>query len=228
MSQTATHDVELNFFYMHYQDAKQLAEWANGEKSKLRSIHARHAILATVFAAEALINRVIGQLYLLGSGQKLIERLGVREKWFAAPLICGVGSPSGKTLDASAEPFQSFAELIDIRNSLVHAKTGRFVEARADGSTITIMETGVEVPWVDALQGPTWKQTRIPVNPFEWTGVHATKALGVVDAMVSELQKCFPAVITDAWLEEIELRVKQDLSSHTITIDSLWGGYSPK
>lgn len=217
---------------MHYNDAKQLAEWANGETSKLRSVHARHAILAAVFAAEALINRVIGQLCLLGSGQKLVERLGIREKWFAAPLICGVGSPSGKTLDASAEPFQSFAELIEIRNSLVHAKTGRFVEARADGSTITIMETGmktgVKVPWVDALEGPTWDQTRIPVNPFEWTGVHAKKALAVVDAMVHELQRCFPGVVTDGWLEEIELRVKQDSNSHTITIDSLWGGYSPK
>ncbi|NIQ12848.1 MAG: hypothetical protein GTO02_00085, partial [Candidatus Dadabacteria bacterium] len=54
-------NVELNFFYMHYNDAKKFAEWSSEKRDGdvNPSIYVRHAIISVVFASEALINRVL-------------------------------------------------------------------------------------------------------------------------------------------------------------------------
>ncbi len=246
MEKSATHEVELNFFYMYYNDAKKLVELAKKERSKLKSFYARHAILSVVFASEAIINRVLDEFFLPVSGKDLLESLGLRGKWYVAPLVCGKENPAGKTYNTSEEHFQSFSELVNIRNWLVHPKAAKFVDASTDdASTITIIkteqespwveckieenvETEQEIPWVDTIKGKMWPHMRIPVNPFELTAKHAQKALEVLDAMIKELKDLLKDVITDDWLWEIDIRPKQSGQSDRITVTSLWGGYTPK
>ena len=222
-----THEVELNFFYLHYNDALRLRDTAASEQSKLRSMFVRHSILAVIFAAESLVNLLLDDFSRLPSGGKYIQRLGIREKWFIAPMLCGSGSAGAQTFDASKAPFQQFSELVDLRNWLVHPKSGHFVEATVDGSTITIMRTGEEVPWVDTHPGGVWPQTQIPRNPFELTSDHAGKAIEVLDNMVRELKLLLPSIATDNWLKRIILRDKRTGEESRISTHSLWGGYTP-
>ena len=229
-----THEVEVNFFYLHYHDAQKLTEWAEAEGTKLRSLYARHALLAVVFATEALANRLLNQLPLSKVAAVGIERLGIREKWSLIPFLL-TGRPEAREwFDASKEPFQSFAELVQIRNWLAHPKSGEYVAAIYDGrSTISVFdedfdpETERVVPWIETLKGGHWKQTRIPLNPFEWTAQHARVATKVLDSIVEELKEVLGGILTDEWLWEIDLKSKADGKVSRITIDSLWGGYTP-
>ncbi len=110
MNQEATHNIELNFYYLHSNDAEMFLQWAKQEekiKSKLKSIHARHAILAAIFASESLINLVLADFYIPRSGSESIDRMSLHDKWFVAPLIC-TNNQSMKTFDKAEEPFQSF------------------------------------------------------------------------------------------------------------------------
>jgi hypothetical protein len=227
MHSEVTHEVELNFYYLHYNDARKLAEAAEREETKLRSMYARHSILAVVFAGEALANRLLDDYSQLPSRAKHLQRLGIREKWIIAPFVCGRQEPLGRTFEPGLQPFQQFSELVAIRNWLAHPEVKRFLGASADGSTITIMETGEEVPWVDTQEGPVWPQTKIPINPFELTATHAKTAIRVLDAMVQELKSLHPELVTDKWLEKVLLRHKETGEEEEITTDSLFGGYTP-
>jgi hypothetical protein len=220
-------EVELNFFYLHLRDAQKLAEWAENEKTKLRSLHARHAILSCVFAVEAMTNKIYADFYLLPTGRKSVDKLSIREKVFAAPLVCGLGQPTGRTFDQSKEPFQSFSELVDIRNWLVHPKTGNYTAARRFFGSIYIADTGEDVPFVETDFGPVWPHTRIPVNPFELTGVHARQALECTRQLIEEMKRLFGNLLTEKWFDEIEIRTKDGTYKKTITVQSLWGGYTP-
>lgn len=222
-----THRVSLNFYYLHYNDACKLRDAAQVETSKLRSMYARHSILAVIFAAEALVNQLLDDFSALPSGDRYIERLGIREKWFTGPLVCSAAEHPSRTFDPARNPFQSFSELVDIRNWLVHPKSGHYVDATADGSTITIMKTGEEVPWVDTHPGGVWQQTRLPRNPFELHHDHATTAIGILDAMVEELKLLLPDKVTTAWLEQVVLKENASGREQAITTHSLWGGYTP-
>jgi hypothetical protein len=82
-----THEVEVNFFYLHYYDAAKLADWAEAEGTKLKSLYARHALLAVVFASEALVNRLLSRLPLSKVAADGIDRLGPREKWSLTPFL---------------------------------------------------------------------------------------------------------------------------------------------
>jgi hypothetical protein len=66
-------NVELNLFYMHYNDAKMFAKWAEERQNEKvnPSIYSRHAIISTVFASEALINRVINEWFVTQIGAKV-------------------------------------------------------------------------------------------------------------------------------------------------------------
>jgi hypothetical protein len=227
MNERATHEIELNFHYLHYRDAKAFTELANKERSKLKSLYARHAILSVVFASEALINRIINDFYIPKTGDKTIEKLSIIDKWYIAPLTCAENK-SMDSFDSSKEPLQSFTELIKIRNWLVHPKPGKFVNATTKGATITLLETGEEVPWIDTIHGKAWPQTKFPVNPFELTEDHAKKALKILDQMTDELKKFLSPKMNDKWLREINFVNKDKEASVRVTIDSLWGGYTPE
>ena len=189
-------------------------------------MYARHAILAVV-AGEALANRLIDDFSQLPSKGKYLDRLGICEKWIVGPFLSGKDQPAARTFDPGAEPFQSFAELVKIRNFLAHPKGGLFLNASVDGSTITLIPEGYDVPWVDTLEGPAWPQTKIPMNPFELRGEHAAAAVRVLENIVAELKRLQPEIATKAWLEKVVLRNKETDEQEELTVDSLWGGYTP-
>lgn len=228
MLEKNSHEVELNFYYLHYNDCKYFVQLTANENSKLKSFYARHAILAAVFASEALINRVFKNFYLFNGSLESIEKLSITDKWYFAPLLCGKLKPFEKTFDCSRQPFQDFQELIKIRNSLVHPKLA-YIEAlrKDDNSSIRSRKTGQEVPWVEVLKSKTWGITRIPLNPFEYNNTHAEKALKILDAMTNKLKHLMQGCVTDDWLTEINLRDKNAKCIEKISMDSLWGGYSP-
>ena len=221
------HQVELNFVYLHKKDAEKFVLLAEEEKSKLQSFYARHAILSSVFAIEALVNKILNDFYILPNGYKSYERLGIREKLFKLPLVCGKDKPIGKTFDQSKKPFQSFSELVDIRNWMVHPKNGRFVEAHKNPETITIIDTGEEVTWIETDNGSAWSITKIPLNPFELNGEHARIAYNILKGIISELFLLFDGIISEKWMDEIIICDKEGNQKEIITIDSLWGGYTP-
>jgi hypothetical protein len=221
------HQLELSFVYLHTRDAQKFVQLAEAEQSKLRSFYARHAILSCVFAVEALSNKIASEFYLLPSGYDSFEKLGLRQKVFALPLVCGKGQPIGRTLDQSKEPFQSFCELVAIRNWMVHPKTTTYVEASTLPGTIMDHETGDQFPWIETDFGGTWPQTGIPLNPFELTGKHARKALDITEKLISELLTLFDGLVTEAWLDEIILQSKDGKERRRVSIKGLWGGYTP-
>ncbi len=229
MNKIATHNIELNFYYLHSKDAEMFALWAKQEeekKSKLKSLHARHAILSAIFTCESLINLVLADFYIPKSGSKSIDRLSLYDKWFTAPLIC-TKNQTMKTFDKSVEPFQSFAELIKIRNWLVHPKPDIYVDGTLDEGSITILESEETHPWIETIKGAIWRQTQIPVNPFELCSNHAEKAINVVKEMENKLKELMPNQITKDWLKKIKCIDKNTKNAMTISIDSLWGGYTP-
>jgi hypothetical protein len=209
MGEVPSHKVELNFYYIHRKDAFVLTDISEKERTKLRSLYARHAIISVVFAGEALISR-LSREYRYHSKQLFPQR---PEKKYAK--------------------FPDFQELVDIRNWFVHSsdrrKDQRFVEASMDGSsTITLEETGEEIPWIDVREGATWPRTSIPLNPFELTADHAKEAIRILDDMVSKLKGYLPDIFADAWLDQIKLCEKQSQTDKQISVDNLWGGYTPK
>lgn len=219
--------VELNFFYLHIHDAEKFCNLAKKDTSKLKSFYARHTILSVVFATEALINRVLDEFLLPGISSENIEKLSTFDKWIIAPFICGKEIPVGTPFDKSKEPFQSLKELIRIRNWLVHPKPGKYLEARKSDNTILMAQTGQEIPWIDTLKGDRWPQTGIPLNPFEIDEDDAQKALDILNSIVDEFLSVFNEIIDSEWLEELNLETKSG-EKEKISIDSLWGGYTPK
>lgn len=205
---TPPHEVELNFFYLHWKDAQKLVQWSEEANGKLRSLYARHAILSCVFAVEALTNKILNDFYILPNGSKYYERLHIREKVFSLPFVCGKEHPVGHTFDVSKEPFQSFSELVYIRNWLVHPQNGRFVPANRVDGLIYIAGTDEELPWIETDFGHAWPHTQIPVNPFELTGEHARKAFSLTENFINELRSIFNETVTDRWLDEIVIRSK--------------------
>lgn len=219
-------EVELNFFYMHFRDAQKLHEFSEQEPTKLKSLYARHAIISIVFASEALINRIFNDFYLPDDGKKVIEKSSLLDKWFMAPLLCGKNEPPGIKHSFSKEPFQSFKELIKIRNWLLHPKPGLFMPAFSSGFILD-RETNIAIPWVDVLKGDKWPQTKIPLNPFEISSVDSLKAINILDELIKWLLNCFNGTIDENWLFSIDFIDKRDSKIDKLTVDSLWGGYTP-
>ena len=203
--------IELNFFYMHYNDARKFAEWAASKREGdvTPSIYVRHAIISTVFdpvVAEAL------------------EKASILDKWCIAPFVCG--DTSQTAFDRGAEPFQSFKELIQIRNWLAHPKVDTFLKGKAPpNSTISVIGSQEEYPWLEILQGESWAQSKIPKNPFELDHTHATTAISVLDKMIEELSRRLSGRLSDDWLNEITVRDANGTRTYKAPVYTIWGGY---
>ena len=221
------HEVEFSFLYMHYNDAKKFNELAKEENSKLKSFYARHSIISVVFALESLINRVLFEFCLFKKNIDTFDKLSLPEKWLTAPLVCGKDRPIGKTFDSSSEPFQSFSELVKIRNWFAHPKSKDFIPATKTPWTIHIVDLDKEVPWIETKKGDNWPQTKIPKNPFDLTEIHSQKALDIFKSMKEELLVLFEGVLSEDWLWIIKLKNIKTNEIEKITLDSLWGGFTP-
>jgi hypothetical protein len=219
--------VELNLFYLHLRDCQEFIALADKEKSKLVSFYARHAILSLVFAFEALINRILSRYYLGQPPFSAIERLSTQDKWIVAPLLCGKDTPVGKTFDTSRDPFQSFVELIKMRHFLVHPQPDNYVPATWTPWAITILQSNTDVPWIEVEPGELWPHTRFPKNPFHLDASHAKKAYNIFTVLFEELLQIFAGVFGEEIIREIDIIDVEKQPKGTLTIESLWGGYSP-
>lgn len=218
--------IELNFFYMHYNDARKFAEWAASqhEGDVNPSIYVRHAIISTVFASEALINRVLSEFSADPVVAEALEKASILDKWCIAPFVCGDAAQTA--FDRGAEPFQSFKELIQIRNWLAHPKVEIFLKGKAPpNSTISISGKPEEYPWLEILKGESWRQSRIPKNPFELDHTHATAALSILDKMILELSGRLSGRLTDDWQNEITVRDAEGTRTYKAPVYTIWGGY---
>ena len=222
-------DVELNLFYMHYNDAKKLASWAetrSEDKDAHPSIYARHSIISAVFASEALINRVIYEFGIDSNLFKILERCNILDKWYLAPFLCLDENNTPAPFNKGEEPFQSFKELIDIRNWLAHPKVEIFLDAETKpNSSISIGPSNEEYPWIEMLKGNQWKQVKIPKNPFEINFTHAQVSLNILERMIEVLNQKLHGKISEQWLEEITVKDRQGLHKYRAPVFTIWGGY---
>lgn len=219
--------VELNFFFMHYNDAKKFAEWASIQKrgDVNPSIYVRHAIISVVFASEALINRVLNEFGSAPGLFEVLEKATIVEKWYLAPFLCAGGKPP-IPFDRGREPFQSFKELVQIRNWLAHPKIDNFLDAELDPrSTISAGPSNEEYPWLEMLKGKTWPQTKLPKNPFELSHRHAQSAISVLDSMISALQIRLHGQMPDGWLDQITVKDANGVHNYKAPVYTIWGGY---
>jgi len=220
--------VELNFYYLHYYDARTFAKWAKGraEEAVTPSIYARHAILSVVFASEALINRVLVEFAIGKDVPSNLEKNSILEKWLLAPIVCAEGTDA-VPFERGAEPVQSFKELIQIRNWMAHPKVDNYLPANLDpNSSIAGEQPGEEYPWLEMLKGEAWTQTKVPKNPFEMTHEHAETAIGILDRMVSELDEKLGGKLDSAWLERITVKDEAGIHNYRAPVYTIWGGYS--
>jgi hypothetical protein len=211
---------------MHYKDALKFHELAVNENSKLKSLYVRHSIISVVLALEALINRVLFEFCIFKSHIDTFEKLSIVEKWLTCPLVSGKEFPVGKTFDQSKEPFQSFKELVNIRNWFVHPKNTEFIPATKTPWTIHVEETDKTIPWVETEKGDVWPQTKIPRNPFELVELHSEKAIKVFESMKDNLLELFKDTFDEDWLWTLKLITTEEIKTELISIDSLWGGFT--
>ena len=222
-----TVSVELNFFYMHYNDAKKFSEWAyekrDGDVNP--SMYVRHAIISVVFASEALINRVLAEFAVDPKVSETLEKANIVDKWYLAPFLCSRGAQP-TPFQKGAEPYQSFKELIQVRNWLAHPKVETFLKAKVDPkSSISIGSSGEEYPWLEMLKGEQWPQTKMPKNPFELDHAHATASLKILDAMIGALSVRLAGQMHDGWLDLITVKDDEGLHQYKAPVFTIWGGY---
>ena len=76
-------------------------------------------------------------------------------------------------------------------------------------------------------KGGIWPQTKIPKNPFELTEEHSGIAIKIFELMKNDLFKIFSGIIDEKWINSIKIKSAENSEEESITIDSLWGGYTP-
>jgi hypothetical protein len=219
--------VELNFFYMHYNDAKKFAEWASAhDGGKVHpSIYVRHAIMSVVFASEALINRVLAEFGRAPGLSEVLDKASILDKWYLAPFLFAA-NVTPIPFDRGTDPFQSFKELVQIRNWLAHPKVDNFFDAELDlKSTISVGVSNEEYPWLEMLKGKAWSQTKIPKNPFELDCTHAQSALRILDSMISALRSSLHGQMHEGWLDLITVKDFAGLHNYKAPVYTIWGGY---
>lgn len=223
-------NVQLNFFYMHYNDAKMFAKWAedrNLDSDANPSIYARHGIISSVFASEALINRVLNDFGKDREVFNTLEKASILDKWYLAPYLCCDSESSGNSFIKGEEPFQSFKELISIRNWLAHPKVEIYINAKLDPySSISVGPSDEEeYPWLEMLKGEQWQQTKIPKNPFEIDYTHAKSSIKIIDYMIEALKSKLMGQMYEGWLDEIVIKDKDGLHNYRAPVSTIWGGY---
>jgi hypothetical protein len=204
------YEIEVSHYEILLDDARALADKAgSGSPTPGHSnLFARHSILSTVLASEALINRVLAK-FCSAPIYEGIDRLSLTDKWLVGPILCWQLG----TFAIGAEPFQSFAELVRIRNGLVHPKAGVYVAAKYKGETVLVMsEDGTEIlselPLITVVDSPVWPQTGIPKNPQKIMGSHARRAIGVLEKMEKKLIELSGNAITHDSIRQLSWRKK--------------------
>jgi hypothetical protein len=104
-----------------------------------RAIEAsRNAVILSVAALEAFINQVAA--LHLGIWDDEEERLNIQTKW----ILVTRQLASGRTFEKGAEPYQSFRQLVKLRDSLVHPKAS---EKRFEGPLSGLLASVYRPDW---------------------------------------------------------------------------------
>lgn len=188
-----------NPFKFLYEDAlffQKAAENATDRNLEVR--YARNAVLLFVVGMEAMINRVfdcfINKGFPAFVKDKIVD-LPLDIKWYMAPLWCS-DDPKVLTYEADKEPFQSFRELITVRNSYVHPRSHRM--------KLKILDAHRKI--VDYADPDTlnWPQTKIPKDLNHFDKKSALKAKEVIDSMIGLLDGFLGGKIKkdDWWVTE--------------------------
>lgn len=212
---------------MHYNDAKQFVRWAlearDGDVNP--SIYVRHSIISVVFASEALINRVLAEFATDPNVSVILEKASILDKWYLSPFLCS-GREQPVPFEKGAEPFQSFKELIQIRNWLAHPKVETYLKAEFDPkSIISVGTSNEEYPWLEMLKGDQWQQTGFPKNPFEINYTHAEVSLKILDEMIEALSVRLGGQMHEGWLDLITVKDDEGLHRYKAPVFTIWSGY---
>lgn len=189
----------MNRFDKCYRDAKRLEDVIRNRATKRFTLHLdtgtflRASAVLYVASLEALINRVAAA-FLPPLVARLVEsdRRGLphAEKWAVVPLLAG--APAG--LDQGAEPWQSFRELIAIRNDLVHppADSEEFAEL------FDVAPGEPDFDWPS--DQPSYPHTGLARDSEAWGLSDIERIRRTVDLMIGELQRLLPTKVTSEWL----------------------------
>ena len=119
--------------YEFYKKAKQ----ENENKGKKELIYSAIAIILAVSSLEAYINRFgIDFLHIETSNNKIkiwkeLEWMSLEDKWIVFPKIL-----TGKTFNKGENPYQTFKEIVNIRNFIVHYKAKFISPSEVEGTKI--------------------------------------------------------------------------------------------
>jgi len=191
--------LSTNPFKFLYEDAislQQASQNATVKDSEVR--YARNSVLLFVVGMEALINRVYDTFVrtdLPAFVREKISDLPLDMKWYLAPIWCG-NNEKETSYKVDEEPFQSFRELVKIRNSYVHP----FPKKMA----LKIVDAKRKFVDYDDPSALLWPQTKIPKDLNHFDKNSALKAREVVDAMVELLDQFLSGKIKkdNWWLTE--------------------------
>jgi hypothetical protein len=171
-----------NPFRFIYEDAIFLQKAAESASNRdLEARYARNSVLLFIVGMEALINRVLDCFICKDFPTFIREKIGdlpMDIKWYMAPLWCN-DDPKVSTYEADKEPFQSFRELITIRNSYVHPRSKRM--------KLKILDAHRKIADYSDPDSLNWPQTKIPKDINHFDKKSALKAKEVVDSMIELL-----------------------------------------
>ncbi|WP_242355952.1 hypothetical protein [Anaeromyxobacter sp. SG64] len=178
------------------------------------------ALTAVCTAAEAIVNRLLEPLVTTaewdGSGKKSLERKSVVEKWIKLSTLLRTTPP----FNAGSEPIQSFAKVVEARNSLVHFKHGKNVrvfesemkfrlghripspEEVAKRPPRKILQEGVVEPTLAPTNGPTYfaafERVLLPIlercagTPLNDVANRIRRSLELADSAIQERRNPIP------------------------------------
>jgi hypothetical protein len=164
------------------------------------------ALTSVCTAAEALANRLLEPLVTAqewdGLGKKSLERKSIQEKWVKLSAILKTDPP----FTLGTEPIQSFKQVVDARNALVHFKHGanmrRFETERRFrvGSPLPSLDDMVKQPPTRVLQEGTVEPTLAP-------SLAATYYEAFERVLLPILEKCAGTAVA-----EVADRIRQTLA----------------
>lgn len=184
-----------NPFKIHYEDANNYFETSELHKrnghQELEARSSRLSILLYVLALEALINRILDRFCISALPNFLKDEkiYSLKSKFYLAPVLCGCK----ERFKVDREPFQSFSEFVEIRNSYVHGKISirktKIVssEKTQNGRTVHILD--------DKFPENLWSHTQIPKDFYIMKYEDALKAKDMAKAMIDELDRIFDGKI---------------------------------
>jgi hypothetical protein len=161
-----------------------LAKGVAGNDNYDEELFAQSAILTLVFAAEALINSVIGDFAPEEFKAKLMK-LSLWKKFACVPGLCGgiVAQP----FDPEQEPFKTFLAMVATRHEWVHPKPAKVTMDQLLGEESVTADPFPELPL----------HARAP---------HADRAFHTIKALVEWLKSTMPDRITNEWLRASEIK----------------------